>query len=105
MTQAQQTHTGTSSFVPAAVAGLVMAASLAIALLVSGQITVPSLQDTDNGGISPALMEAGNAWQAEREQQAGLGAGAPTDNMIDFGIRFHNQPKTFDEKVTEARGW
>jgi hypothetical protein len=75
MTQAQHTHTGTGSLVPAAAAAFVMAAALAMTALLSGQLPQFSLGGSV-GVVSrdQAVIDAGRAWQLQREQQAGVGA-------------------------------
>jgi len=75
MTQAQHTHTGNSTVLPAAAAAFVMAAALAVAILLSGQVTLPTINLGASAGTqNQAAIDAGRAWQLQREQQAGMGA-------------------------------
>ena len=118
MTHAQQTHTGTVSLMPVAMAGLVMAAALAGALAVTGQISLPSIQ-TDASRISQdqAVIDAGRAWEHQQEQQAGRGLVTP--DVMDAARDWEQQRKAqvgdqpritepsadFMDKVREARGY
>ena len=75
MTHVQRTHAGTNAFLPAAFAALAMAAALALAIAVNGVPTVPSLGGgaDDAPTVDQAVIDAGRAWQLQREQQAGIG--------------------------------
>jgi hypothetical protein len=68
MTQAQRTQTGTNSLVPAAVAGLVMAAALAGAILVNGLPTMSLAPGTVT--TNPSLVTAEAAWMQQRIAQS-----------------------------------
>ena len=76
MTHAQQTQatTGSSTLLPAAVAALVMAAALAIGVAMNGLPSF-SISTNDAGTITTqqSVLDAGRAWQLQREQQSGVG--------------------------------
>ena len=113
MTQAQRTHTGTNAFLPAAFAALVMAAALALAIIANGVPAMPSIGGgADNSvTVDQAVIDSGRAWQQQREQQAGTGV--ISDAVRDSAASWEGQRRaqssegyqTFDEKVTEARGY
>lgn len=88
MTHAQQTHSPTHAFAPAAVAAFVMAAVLAIGIVLNGGVPTPNIStDSDRITTDPAVLQSGRDWENQRRQQSG------------------ETYKTFDQKVTEARGW
>ena len=114
MTQAQQTHAGTNAFLPAAFAALVMAAALALAIIANGVPATPSIGGAANDGVTidQAVIDSGRAWQLQREQQAGVGV--ISDAVRNSAAEWEKQriqmsegyqTQTYDEKVTEARGW
>ncbi|HET8776503.1 MAG TPA: hypothetical protein VFN76_02475 [Candidatus Limnocylindria bacterium] len=114
MTHAQRTHAGTTNaFLPAAFAALVMAAALALAIVANGVPTLPSIGSGAQTAptIDRAAVDAGRAWQLQREQQAGIGAisDAVRQSAADWEEQRKAQSgesyKTFEEKVTEARGY
>lgn len=75
MTHVQTTHTGTNAFLPAAFAALVMAVALAMAIIVSGipqNLRIGAPADSAPT-VDQAAVDAGRAWQLQREQQAGIG--------------------------------
>jgi hypothetical protein len=70
MTQAQRTQTSANGLVPAAVAGLVMAAALAGAILVYGLPTLSLTPGTGTVATNAALIRAQDAWMQQRIQQS-----------------------------------
>jgi hypothetical protein len=52
-----------------------MAAALALAIAINGVPTVPSLGGVADTAptVDQAVVDAGRAWQLQREQQAGIG--------------------------------
>lgn len=92
MTQAQQTNSGTSALLPAAAAALIMAAALAMAILISGQVALPSMNDGGSIAVeNQAVVDAGRAWQLQREQQAGIGTLSPA--VLDSARNWEEQRK------------
>ena len=76
MTHVQPTHAGTNAFLPAAFAALVMAAALALAIVANGipsTLSIGSGADNAAPAVDRAAVDAGRAWQLQREQQAGIG--------------------------------
>jgi len=67
MTQAQRTQAGANSMVPAAVAGLVMAAALAGAILVNG---FPTINLAPGTGTTNPLIKAEEAWMQQQIAQS-----------------------------------
>ena len=70
MTQAQRTQTGANALGPAAVAGLVMVAALAGAILVYGLPTLSLTPETGSVTTNSALVRAESAWMQQRIQQS-----------------------------------
>jgi hypothetical protein len=71
MTQAQRTHTSANGLVPAAVAGLVMVAALAGAILVYGLPTLSLTPETGTVATNSALTHAAqDRWVQERLSQS-----------------------------------
>ncbi|HJP71109.1 MAG TPA: hypothetical protein VJ975_05265 [Candidatus Limnocylindria bacterium] len=114
MTHAQRTHAGTTNaFLPAAFAALVMAAALALAIVANGLPTTFSIGSGANSApaVDQATIDAGRAWQLQREQQAGIGviSEAVRNSAADWEQQRRAQSgetyQTFEEKVTEARGY
>jgi uncharacterized protein (DUF2141 family) len=92
MTQAQQTHTGHSAMLPAAIAALVAVAALTVAILATGNFNLAIPQDgATAGGMSAAVTQSGQDWEAQRAQQAG--AGAVSAEAYDLAIRLEAEEK------------
>ena len=92
MTQAQHTHSGPSALLPAATAAFVMAAAFAMAMLFSGQVALPNI--TQSGTVvaeNQAAIDAGRAWQLQREQQAGIGV--VSASVLDAARNWEEQRK------------
>jgi len=70
MTQAQRTQTSANGLVPAAIAGLVMVAALAGAILVYGLPTMSLTPGTGVNTTSEARIRAEEAWMHQRIQQS-----------------------------------
>ncbi len=89
MTHVQRAHAGTNAFLPAAFAALAMAAALAIAIMVNGLPSTPSIGAGAGDGVTidQNVVDSGRAWEQQRRAQSGEGY------------------QTYDEKVTETRGW
>lgn len=90
MAQAQAQHTQTRThmnpLLAAALGALVMAAVLTGALIISGQVALPSFGQatTTATGVSEAVLNSGQEWEAQRRQQAGVGV--LTADELDMGI-------------------
>jgi hypothetical protein len=70
MTQAQRTQTSANGLVPAAVAGLVMAAALTGAILIYGLPTLSLTPGTGTVATNSALIKAEDAWMQQRIAQS-----------------------------------
>ena len=91
MTHAQQTHSGTNTFGFAAVAAFAMATVLAAVILVNG-LPLPSIStESTTTTADQALIEQGQAWELQREQQAGVGVLSPA--VLDSARQWEEQSR------------
>lgn len=82
MTQAQQTQPHPNVLLPAAVGALAMAIAMTGALFAAGLVMLPTFEEAATSGVSAAVVQSGQDWEAQRHQQALTGVTASEIDMI-----------------------
>ncbi|MGH2382570.1 MAG: hypothetical protein ACRDG7_15315 [Candidatus Limnocylindria bacterium] len=93
MTQAQKTFSGTDSLLQSALGALVAVAALSTAI-----VMVQLERPTFGGGAATqtqtqdeAVLESGRAWELQRIQQSGAGAGVVSGTVLDAAHEWERQ--------------